>query len=41
MPNVQPGQAVPAITLPRLDGGELSFAELRGQRVLIFFWGSW
>ena len=31
------GQAAPEFTLPRLDGGELSLADLRGERVLLIF----
>ncbi len=35
------GTALPPLTLPTLDGGELAFRELRGKRFLLFFWGSW
>jgi hypothetical protein len=35
------GDTLPALTLPRLDGGELAFDQLRGTRALLFFWGSW
>ncbi len=35
-----PGPA-PDWQLPRLDGGSLGLAELRGQVVLIDFWASW
>ncbi|HUX86613.1 MAG TPA: hypothetical protein VMW65_06400 [Chloroflexota bacterium] len=38
---LQPGNELPAITLPRLSGGDLSLAAFRGKRVLLFFWGSW
>ena len=35
------GAPFPDVVLPRLGGGELRFAELRGKRLLLFFWGSW
>ena len=35
------GTPLPDFVLPKLDGGELDLAELRGKRVLLFFWGSW
>ncbi len=35
------GDPFPDLTLPRLDGGTLSFSDLRGKRLLLFFWGSW
>lgn len=35
------GDPLPDIVLPRLGGGELRFGELRGRRLLLFFWGSW
>ncbi len=35
------GRMLPDLVLPRLDGGELRFAELRGKKVLLFMWGSW
>ncbi len=35
------GTPLPDIVLPRLDGSELTLAELRGKRLLLFFWGSW
>ena len=31
----------PDWTLPLLEGGELRLSQLRGKRVLLFFWGSW
>ena len=37
----QVGQHLPALTLPRLGGGELSLASLHGKKRLVFFWGSW
>ena len=39
--SVVAGEPIPDLTLPRLDGGTLRFAELRGKRLLLFFWGSW
>ncbi len=35
------GNSLPEITLPRLDGGNLTLSHLRDQRLLLFFWGSW
>ena len=35
------GTSLPNIVLPRLDGGVLRFGNLRGKRLLLFFWGSW
>lgn len=35
------GQELPEIRLPRLDSGELDLNELRGTKLLLFFWGSW
>jgi hypothetical protein len=35
------GERSPDWLLPRLDGGELGPAMLRGTPALIFFWGSW
>ncbi len=35
------GEQIPDISLPRLDGGMLRFGDLRGKRLLLFFWGSW
>ncbi len=35
------GSTVPALTLPRLDGGTLNLAGLRGQVVLVNFWATW
>ena len=35
------GDRLPALVLPRLDGGTLDFADLRGKRLLLFMWGSW
>jgi len=38
---VQRGDKLPDVTLPCLRGGEISFAQLRGKQILLFFWGSW
>ena len=35
------GSPLPDLILPRLDGGELRFGDLRGKRLLLFMWGSW
>ncbi len=35
------GQVLPDLTLPRLDGGELRFADVQGKKLLLFMWGSW
>jgi len=35
------GDALPEATLPLLGGGELALGELRGRKLLLFFWGSW
>jgi peroxiredoxin len=35
------GDRLPDVSLPRLDGGELRLADLRGKRLLLFMWGSW
>lgn len=35
------GERSPEWLLPRLDGGELGPATLRGTKTLYFFWGSW
>jgi peroxiredoxin len=35
------GDTLPDITLPLLSGGKLSTGDLRGKRLLLFFWGSW
>lgn len=32
---------LPDITLPLIEGGELTFGDVRGKRLLLFFWGSW
>ncbi len=35
------GTPLPDLALPKLDGGELALADLRGKKLLLFFWGSW
>lgn len=35
------GLMLPDLTLPRLEGGDLRFADLRGKKLLLFMWGSW
>ncbi len=35
------GDALPDLTLPLLTGGDLALRDLRGKRLLLFFWGSW
>jgi cytochrome c biogenesis protein CcmG/thiol:disulfide interchange protein DsbE len=35
------GDAVPPLTLTTFDGGEIDFAELHGQVVVVNFWASW
>ncbi len=35
------GDMLPDLTLPLLSGGDLSFASLRGKRLLLYIWGSW
>ena len=36
-----PGQPVPALTLPDLDGKPHRLSDYRGHRVLLNFWASW
>ncbi len=38
---VRLGEPAPEWTLPTLEGGQLSLRSLRGQKTLLFFWGSW
>jgi peroxiredoxin len=38
---IERGSVAPGFTLARLDGGEVSLAELRGRVVLINFWATW
>ncbi len=35
------GSQLPDTVLPRLGGGELAFGDLRGSKLLLYFWGSW
>ncbi len=35
------GLPFPEVTLPSLDGGDLSITDLRGKRLLLYMWGSW
>lgn len=35
------GHPYPDITLPCLDGGDLALGDLRGKRLLLFYWRSW
>ncbi|MDP9363191.1 MAG: peroxiredoxin family protein [Chloroflexota bacterium] len=35
------GQTLPDLSLPRLEGGDLRFGDLRGKKLLLFMWGSW
>jgi peroxiredoxin len=35
------GAPAPNLTLPSLDGDTVSLTDLRGKRLLLFFWGSW
>ncbi len=35
------GHPAPDLTLPTLDGADVHLADLRGKRLLLFFWGSW
>ena len=35
------GDTAPDLTLQSLDGADRSLADFRGERLLVFFWGSW
>ena len=35
------GDLVPDFTLKSLDGSDVSLSDYRGERLLIFCWGSW
>lgn len=39
-PDLELGTAAPDVSFATLDGGELPLASLRGQLVLLDFWGS-
>lgn len=38
---VNVGDLAPELTLPTLDGREVSLSEYRGRKVILFFWASW
>lgn len=38
---VQPGEPVPEIVLPQLDGPEIALSSFRGEKLLVFMWASW
>lgn len=38
---VQPGEPVPEIVLPHLDGPEIALSSFRGEKLLVFMWASW
>ncbi len=38
---VRIGTMLPDLSLPRLEGGDFQFADLRGKKLLLFMWGSW
>ncbi|HJM75942.1 MAG TPA: hypothetical protein QGI71_08825 [Dehalococcoidia bacterium] len=38
---VQPGEIVPEITLPQLDGEPLALSSSCGKKLLVFMWASW
>lgn len=40
-PVIEVGSMLPDLALSRLGDGQLRFADLRGKRALLFFWGSW
>jgi cytochrome oxidase Cu insertion factor (SCO1/SenC/PrrC family) len=40
-PDVEVGQAMPAITMERFDGEPVSLESLRGRVVVLDFWSSW
>ncbi len=41
METLKVGDLFPEVTLPLLKGGELNFKDLRGKKILLYFWGSW
>ena len=38
MPRLEPGDPAPDFTLPDADGNEVSLADLRGKRVIVYFY---
>jgi peroxiredoxin Q/BCP len=38
MPELQPGSAAPAFTLPDQSGEPVSLADYKGRKVLVFFY---
>jgi peroxiredoxin Q/BCP len=38
MPQLEPGQPAPDLTLPAADGSTVSLADLRGRRVIVYFY---
>ncbi len=38
---VQPGELVPEITLPHLDGQDVALSSFRDKKLLVFMWASW
>ncbi|WP_053219563.1 TlpA family protein disulfide reductase [Virgibacillus senegalensis] len=39
--SLKAGQAAPDLSLPTLDGKEISLSELKGKKVLLNFWATW
>jgi peroxiredoxin len=35
------GDAMPALTLPTLDGAPFDLADLNGKKYIVFMWASW
>lgn len=35
------GTRLPDLAFPALDGGTIRLSDYRGQRLLLFVWGSW
>jgi hypothetical protein len=38
---LSPGQALPPLTLPDLDGKDVSFSSFLGRKMVLFTWASW